>query len=185
MARHGGDGFCPEGEETARPHPQCACVACPTYAKPEAFADRLHEWTSNPQSQPDLERWLQEGGRSALRRPSPMGLLICEHKRRRPDNAEMHIEDDLPKGRELPLGEEKTPQDVVVAQEMDADAAADPVSLPRASGVVPECEGPRSIPEASTCQTERSSTSAEMDTPGSSSGTAIRTQSSRNLECSQ
>jgi hypothetical protein len=66
-ASRGGDGFWPKGEEPARPHPQCFCVAVPKHEDPEEFVERLRSWTADPQSQPDIERWYQETGRELAR----------------------------------------------------------------------------------------------------------------------
>ncbi|MEX0975048.1 MAG: hypothetical protein WD024_06870 [Bacillota bacterium] len=81
MARHGGDGFYPKGEEPMRPHPQCRCLILPAYEEPVEFADRLATWIKDPQSQPDIEGWYDDA-RKTLQRPKATRSDESERTRR-------------------------------------------------------------------------------------------------------
>ncbi len=69
-AAHNGNGFWPKGEEPAKPHPWCRCVAIPAMEDPEEFKDRVKAWIHDPSSQPDLEQWYNRNARRFLKRPS-------------------------------------------------------------------------------------------------------------------
>lgn len=69
-ASHNGNGFWPKGEEPAKPHPWCRCVAIPAMEGQEDFTRRLKSWVENPTSQPDLEMWYNNTARKFLTRPS-------------------------------------------------------------------------------------------------------------------
>jgi len=69
-ASHNGNGFWPKGEEPAKPHPWCKCIAVPAMEDPEEFTGRLRAWMQNPASQPDIEMWYNDSARRFLRRPS-------------------------------------------------------------------------------------------------------------------
>lgn len=66
---HGEPGFYPKGKEPARPHPQCMCNVVPAFESPKAMAERLRDWTRDPESQPELEAWYNGDAGSFLARP--------------------------------------------------------------------------------------------------------------------
>jgi len=66
---HGEPGFYPRGKEPQRPHPQCMCNVVPAFDSPEAMAERLRDWTRDPESQPELEAWYNGDAGSFLARP--------------------------------------------------------------------------------------------------------------------
>lgn len=61
-ADHGmGRGVWPVGEEPRMPaHPNCLCVLIAVHEDLDLFMGRLNQWTKNPSSQPDLEKWYED-----------------------------------------------------------------------------------------------------------------------------
>ncbi|NPV30505.1 MAG: hypothetical protein HPY58_12825 [Firmicutes bacterium] len=74
-ASHNGNGFWPKGEEPAKPHPWCRCIAIPAMEDPDEFKERLKAWMQDPGSQPDLEMWYNTTARRFLRRPNQSVLI--------------------------------------------------------------------------------------------------------------
>ena len=60
----------PKGQEPAKPHPWCRCVAIQVHEDTQAFMQRLREWVNNPESQPDLENWYNEHAKPFLSAPT-------------------------------------------------------------------------------------------------------------------
>ncbi|MNJ56918.1 hypothetical protein D3C77_524860 [compost metagenome] len=53
-----GKGVWPPGQEPPMPaHPNCLCILVSVHENEDDFMQRLNEWTKNPDSQPDLEKW--------------------------------------------------------------------------------------------------------------------------------
>ncbi len=76
-AAHNGNGFWPKGEEPAKPHPWCRCIAIPAMEDPDEFKERLKAWVQDPSSQPDLEIWYNTTARRFLRRPTRSVLITA------------------------------------------------------------------------------------------------------------
>lgn len=58
-ADHGlGKGVWPPGQEPPMPaHPNCLCILVSVHEDTDSFMQRLNEWTKDPDTQPDLEKW--------------------------------------------------------------------------------------------------------------------------------
>lgn len=56
-----GKGVWPPGQEPPMPaHPNCLCILVSVHENEDDFMQRLNDWTKNPDSQPDLEKWYTE-----------------------------------------------------------------------------------------------------------------------------
>lgn len=83
-AAHNGNGFYPKGEEPAKPHPWCFCVAIPAMEETNAFKTRMREWMKDKNSHPDIEKWYQDNAKRFMPRPddeeeTPSEKIFMQH----------------------------------------------------------------------------------------------------------
>lgn len=52
--------YAPGNEPHFPAHPNDMCFLVPVHEQPEDFVKKLKQWTKNPESQPDIEKWYQD-----------------------------------------------------------------------------------------------------------------------------